>query len=258
MPGPTVTFGPLTTTTFALLIASGVIGATLTLTVRYHRQTGRSPLPALDSALVAVVVALVLGRAGHVGLNWDYFQAYPAEITQLRAGGLAWQVAYLGAWGTAWAMLRWRGGVQPARLLDALAWWVPGLALLAWWGCGAAHCAYGQEVITLADYPGWLAWEDRDLTGIIAPRFAVQPLGMAGAMLAMLLVWLAARRGWFPGQRVAWAGLLVAWSAFVLGFLRGDPAGQLAGLRLDQWLDAAVMIVCISVLFASRSSPTAT
>ena len=51
-----------------------------------------------------------------------------------------------------------------------------GRGLVLTHGAGA-NCAYGVEVLTLADYPAWLVTESPDVYGTIAPRLNLPMLG---------------------------------------------------------------------------------
>jgi prolipoprotein diacylglyceryltransferase len=243
MPPPITTVATLTAQTASWLMAVAIVMSMGTVTVRYR---ARQVVPAgrvMDVGLAALVGALLLARAVHVMLHWSYFSIHPAEIGQFRAGGLDWHGAVIGGWLGLWSMARYRALKLPL-LLDAVALVVPLLAFAAWWGCGANHCAYGSEVQTLADYPGWLVWEERDLTNSIAPRYAVQPLGMLAAACIGLGVVIAYRRGWgiaTPGRRLGAVLVALGLSGFALGFLRGDYAVMVGGLRADQWLDLGVV-----------------
>jgi phosphatidylglycerol:prolipoprotein diacylglycerol transferase len=196
-----------------------------------------------DVALAALVAGLVLGRLAHVALNVVYFRDHPGEILQFQSGGLNWHGALLGALLASWLAARLRR-VPFEALLGAAALALPLIAFAGWWGCGAAHCAYGAEVENLSHYPGVVAWEEQDIFNLTAPRFAVQPLGMmlAAALLglAALLTW----RGWLaPRRRFGVILVMLAAGMFGLGFLRGDYALDFGGLRADQWLDLALILL---------------
>lgn len=228
-----IILGPWTFTTYSLALTLGILLAGALL-------VAPAPRPALgrriDAALLALVLGLIGARLLHVVLHWDYFFNRLDETLRIEAGGLDGRGAILGAvLGLAWGA-RWSGlALRP--LLDRAALALPLLALVGWWACGAAACAYGYEVATRADYPAWLTWEARDIYGLIAPRFAVQPLGMglAGALLGLLL--LLTGMGWLRGRRFWLALLLYALGSFALGFLRADDVLFFAGLRAEQALD---------------------
>lgn len=234
----------------ALGLAAGMGIALYRLRHRYF------PGPALDVMLAGLVAGIVAARGVHVALNWPYFQQHSEEITRFRAGGLDWHGAAAGALLAMWFAARLRR-VDFAALLAALTPALALLTLMAWWGCGANHCAYGQEVERLSDYPSPLVWEERDVYNLLAPRYRTQPMGMvlgAGLLAAALTV---SRRKWLetPPDGPFWlilAGLCLG--MFALGFLRGDYALYAGGLRADQWLDLGLLAACCARLLARRSA----
>ncbi|MFW5690965.1 MAG: prolipoprotein diacylglyceryl transferase family protein [Chloroflexota bacterium] len=226
--------------TYGGLVGAAVLLALAGAWVNTRARFVIAPGRLVDVLLLALLAGLIGARAVHVGLHWAYFQDHPAEILRLQAGGLAWHGAVAGALAGLWAGWRWwltrtPGAIYP--LLGAAAVALPLIGFAGWWGCWHVHCAYGAEVATLADHPGWLVWEARDLTGDIVPRYAVQPVGMAASAVILAGVLLAGRRGWSARRRLGLALLLTAGSLFALGFLRGDPVAAWLGLRADQWLD---------------------
>lgn len=242
MPQPFQTILGQNVSTYTLLLWLG-IALCLGMTVLGYRWRHVAPMSKIvDACLVGLFGGLVLARGFHVLLNWSYFRLHVPEITQISAGGLNWHGAVLGALVGIYVMASWRKLKFPV-LLDALAWSLPIMALFAWWGCGAAHCSYGAEVGNLSNYPGWLVWEERDIYNIIAPRYAIQPLGMAFSILLMLGVLMLSRRNRAKGVRF-WVMLaLLAFGMFISGFLRGDYAPFLLGLRADQWLDVGLLVL---------------
>lgn len=255
MPDPFVTLGRFTLPTYTMLLALGVLASTGALALAYRWRYGRAVGPLVDACLGGLVLGVLLARAGHVLLHRYYFEIHPDEIMQLSAGGLDWHGALAGGLLGFALVGRWRG-LDPRLLFDWLALVIPVLGLLAWWGCGAAHCAYGAEVGTLADYPGWLVWEAADVYNIRAPRYATQPLGMALSAALLLFVLLLVWRGWLRRRRLGLAVLILALGMFALGSLRGDYNPSAGPLRADQALDLLVAVGGLALLvFAPR--PTA-
>lgn len=234
--------------TYTLLVVCGLLVSLLWVVraLRHESFPGR----VVDVWLAGIAGGLVLARAGHVVLHWDYFRDHQPEITQITAGGLDWHGAFFGAlFGV--LVAGWLRGFDLSRLLGASA---PVLAIMAfagWWGCGTTHCAYGAEVDTLANYPGWLVWERHDIFNIIAPRYRTQQLGMAWALILLLLWWWMARRDVFAVQQDRRLWLLLALlgaGMFGIGFLRGDDVIMWAGMRGDYWFDIATTGAAVALL----------
>jgi phosphatidylglycerol:prolipoprotein diacylglycerol transferase len=247
VPSYFIDIGPIHTSFYTFIVIAAIIAGSAFVAV-VMRQSA-APAQIVDVLLAGLAAGLLLGRFIHVLLNWVYFSVQREEIWHIDAGGLDWHGAFIGAMAAILVMARMRN-LPRGRLLDALAIVLPLIALAAWWGCGAAHCAYGAEVDNLSHYPAWLVWEEADIYNIIAPRYATQLLGMiiSAAILAVMLVITALN--WLRGRRLWLALALVAIAMFVLGFTRGDYGLVVAGLRQDQWLDAAMTVCGIALLLA--------
>jgi len=235
MPTPytTIAFWTVQTYTLVLALAIGASAAFGAL------RTGRHVGALVDTVLGALLGGLALARLEHVLLNWNYFAYNVSEAFQLNAGGLDWHGAVIGGLIGGYIVARWRR-LDTRNLVDAMTLGLPLIGLAGWYGCWAAACAYGVEVDTLAHFPAWAVAETADIYGIAAPRYNTQVFGLwlAAALLviALILLW----RGWLRGARF-WLILgLFSAGMFVIGFFRGDYAGMVNGLRLDQWLDAVV------------------
>jgi prolipoprotein diacylglyceryltransferase len=198
----------------------------------------------IDTALAALVVGLIGARLEYVLLAWDYFAAHGDEIARFDLGGLGWHGALIGGWIGATLMARWRG-LARRDALRRLAWALPLIAFGAWIGCGAAGCAYGREVDTLAHYPAWLVWEARDVYGTFAPRISTARFGMIAALVTAGIGALTPTERRF-GVMLA----LFSTAMFVIGFVRADANPLIGGLRADQLLD--VGLVLVGVVYARK------
>ena len=250
MPGPFSTFAYNTLSTYVLLVGTGVV-LSIVFCVWALRDVAR-PGKVVDVGIAGLLFGLISARAVHVLLQWDYFALHRSEITQIDAGGLDWRGAVIGVV-IGVTLIGWLRGVPMNRLFDALAICLPLMGLLAWVGSGAAHAAYGAEVDNLANHPTWLVWEERDIFNTIAPRYATQRIGallMTGLIvLAILLHW----QQWLTGRRAGIMLALTAMSMFGIGFLRGDYAVIVGGLRQGQWLDLALTLAgCVVFLGVHR------
>ncbi len=239
--------GPLRVQTFTLALALAVIASIGYGLYRLPERRGAL----MDAALVALGLGLLGARAGHVLLNWDYFAYNSRQILALRAGGLDWHGGLLAGLLGLWIVARWRG-LALNRLLDLLAPALPLLALAGWWGCRAANCAFGAELNSLVDAPALLVAELPDVYGIPAPRYRTQFFGILLALLGLALLALLIYRGWLAGGRFWLLLALLSAGMFAIGFLRGDFAYDLAGLRVDQWLDLMVLLISLLLLIAGQ------
>lgn len=235
-----LSLGPLTIETFPVLFLLAV-GIGLGLLALAARRRGDTIAPWIDAGLGGLLGGVTGARLLHVALNWAYFTDHGGEILRLVAGGLSGPGAILGALLGLALTARWRKvPMRPA--LDALA---PALAaglLLGGLACGAAACAYGAEVWTLADYPAWAVIEAPDVYGSVAPRYDT-PLFTAalGALLLILALGLA-RADRLRGLRL-WLILgLAGIGLCVIGFYRGDRMPSLVPtLSAEQVLDLVLI-----------------
>ncbi len=264
---------------YTVLLAVGIVVSIgfLLWWMRGTYLTGRI----IDVCLSGGVLGVIAARAFHVALNWAYFSDNTAEITRLRAGGLDWHGAVIGALLGMWLMAKVRRmDFQP--LLLPLTVVLPFMGLMGWRGCYEAYCSYGAEVDNLSNYPSWLVWEARDIYNMIAPRYRTQQIGMGVSMtlLALVTLYFAVRiyahfrksdvplgdlltrpHNWAKtiSPTIFWL-ILALFSAgmFGIGELRGDFAEIMLGLRADQWLDVAFIVFALLMLvinWLTRSSP---
>lgn len=237
--------GPLRLQTFSLALALAVLVSIAWGFYRLPQQRAAW----VDVVLAALFLGLLGARAGHVLLNWNYFAYNTGQILAIREGGLNWHGGLLGGLLGLLIVARWRK-LSISRLLDLLTPALPLLALAGWWGCAAAHCAYGAELNSLVDGPALLVGELRDVYGIPAPRYRTQFFGLSLALLGLALAALLIYRGWLAGLRLWLLLALLSAGMFAIGFVRADFAYIIAGLRADQWLDLLVMLMSLLVLIA--------
>ena len=235
--------GPLRLQTFTLALALA-IAASLGLGLRQNPARRGA---VVDACLGALLLGLIGARAGHVLLNWEYFAYNAGEILHVQAGGLDWHGGLLGGLLGLWLVARWRG-LDAGQLLQTLSPALPLIALAGWWGCLAANCAYGREVDTLANYSPLLVAELPDVYGIPAPRYATQLFGLGLALVTSGLAGLLSWRGWLAAGRFWLLLALLSLGMFSIGFLRGDFAVMIVGLRADQWLDLEVLALSAGML----------
>ncbi|HEY3344465.1 MAG TPA: prolipoprotein diacylglyceryl transferase family protein [Anaerolineaceae bacterium] len=231
---------------YAFLIG---VGASFGLAcVAVQTAPARRSSALLDGGLISLAGALIGGRAGYVAQNWAHFQAFPAQIPQIWLGGFSGLGAMLGGMLgllVAAGILR----MSPGVLADGLAPMLPPLAVCAWLACWQAGTAYGAAA------PGaWWAIPTRDETGLVLPRFPLQPLAAAFTVGLFTLIELIRRRLTASGQL---AGLSLAGMAALLcaaSFLRADPSPVWRSLRWDAWGSAALAGICL-IGFAAASIP---
>ncbi len=240
--------GPFTFPTYTVLIDLGLAAALAWL--YFTAPAGRGGRR-LDAGLAATVGAFTGARLLYIIAHGDYYLPHLEEILSFWRGGLSWTGAVAGGLlGALWYCRRRQESL--AAVLDAAALPIALLGLLGWSGCLAAGCAYGFEV-TPGEWPAWLTTQQPDLFGLTLPRFPTQALGVVWSALALVVVWLAARRAarWPAGALGALALALVALGMFALSFTRGDPAALVGGTRVDV-LGSGLVLALAALAWAMR------
>lgn len=226
------------------LAGSVVLGLALTQVMvrRVPRFAGLTGW--VDGVLATLVGALLGGRAIFVAAEWAYFAERPSLIWRLGQGGYGYHGALLGGiiglW--LWTVVGKRPFAAYANLL------APAFALVnlgGWAGCWLHGCAYGRETrYTGQWWHDWLAGDLPDNFGLFALRYQTQLLGALAAMLALIVILYTIRRQ--RGGAAFWLALgSVTVAHLLVSLLRGDPMPQIAGWRLDTWINALLAVFCV-------------
>ncbi len=251
-PISTLHLGPLSIHIYALCILAGITVALWLSNRRWIERGGRSG-DIGDIAIWAVPFGIVGARLYHVITDPQlYFAAGrdPWKALAIWDGGLGiWGAVAVGALG-AWIGAR-RKGIRLAPLADAIA---PGLALAQ--GIGRLGNWFNQE---LFGGPTALPWAvhitaatDGSAPGFYHPTFLYELMWDVG--VAVVVIW--ADRRFRLGHGRAFA-LYVA--AYTLGrawieWLRVDPANQLLGVRVNDWVALVVFIAAVTYLIVTRTT----
>lgn len=245
-----ISIGPLAVNSYTFWIGLAVAAG---LGIAVWRARGPRAR-AFNGCLMVLAGALLLGRAGYVGLNLAYFAEHPGEILSERSPGFSEQAAIAGGL-IGWALARrLRQPVDPLGLLAGAALAGIGASI----GCAAQGCAYGREVFW-TDGLAWALradWPDATLTG--NPRLPAQAFlaaWMGLAWLAALALLRAPGRGRplqpEPAPVLVWIGLF-ALGDFAIQFCRADAAPVWLGWRAPQWADLALLGLAAVLLAASH------
>lgn len=71
------------------IVLAAAMATGLLIAMRAAKATGQNPDDYFDLGLIAIVVAVICARIYYVVFSWDYYRVHPAEILNLRRGGLA-------------------------------------------------------------------------------------------------------------------------------------------------------------------------
>ena len=245
--------GPVPLRGYALCVLAGILVALAVASRRYRRIGGRPGL-ILDVATLAVPAGLAGARLYSIATDWSQYFGHGQDWTgifRLWDGGLGIPGAIAGGAAGAWLACR-RAGVALAPVAGAAA---PGLAFgqaIGRWGNWFSQSLYGRPVsmplaVEIAPAHRVRGYEN---FATFQPAFLYES---AWDVLVGLAVIYAARRFLLTGDRsfAVYAGLYAA-GAFLVESLRIDAAPHLAGLRIGEWVLAAVFLAAAVYLYLTR------
>ena len=233
---------------YSIILLIGVIASIAWVLMRTPKE---KRLATLDTLLIALVSAVIIGRMVHVAVSWAYFSENMGVIWRIhQSGGINWHGAVIGAIITIISLGHWRN-IDTDQLLDSFAMPIAVMALSGWWACSVAHCAYGVEIERMADYPAWMTWDANNIYGLQAPRFAVQPIGMWLSRFLIVLIFVLHWREWAKNYRLWIALIFVSFISFGLGFMRGDASKMFYELHIEQWLDVGIISIAMIAILAT-------
>lgn len=222
---------------YGVLIALGVLGAVLLAWFREQRL-GLKKETTLDLALICVPVGILCARIYYVLFSWEYYAAHPAEILDIRGGGLAIYGGVIGGVLAGWIYSRVKK-VSFGTLTDLVA---PGLAFaqaVGRWGNFFNQEAYGAAVTNphLQFFPLSVYIEG---SGWHWATFFYESLWCA---LICIFLLIAERRGFFKrkGDTFLWYLFLYALERCLVEGLRTDSL-YIGPLRVSQLLSLTVLL----------------
>ncbi len=105
--GQGITIGNFTIAYYGMVIAFGMVMGYLMASWQAGR-TGQNRDIYLDLAMWDIIFAVIGARAYYVIFSWDYYRVHPAEIFNIRGGGLAIYGGVIGGVLTTWIFSRVR------------------------------------------------------------------------------------------------------------------------------------------------------
>ena len=238
---------------YGILIALGVLLAVL-LACRRERGLGLKEETALNIALIAVPAAILCARAYYVLFSWDYYAAHPADILNIRQGGMAIYGGVIGGVLAGYIYCR-ATHTSFAAGLDLAA---PSIALgqaIGRWGNFLNQEAYGRLVTNprLQFFPLAVQIEG---SGWHWATFFYESAWCA-LIVAFLLI--QERRGFFRrrGDVFGWYAFLYALERALVEGLRTDSL-YLGAIRVSQLLSLAMLLILMITLARRRADQPAT
>jgi prolipoprotein diacylglyceryl transferase len=251
----TLEIGPLTLNAYGLMIAVGVVVAVQIAGRRAAARDAGSVDDLSSIAVWAVPAGIVGARAYHVITDADRFAGRWLDAFKIWEGGLGiWGGVAVGVVVGLWrARVR---GLDPVVVLGCAAPAIPVAQAIGRWGNW-----FNQE---LFGGPTTLPWalEVSPETAVSAgylpgttfhPTFLYESL--ACLTIAGVLVMVDRRRRPDPGRLFAGYVALYTLARFLIEGLRIDEARSWAGLRLNQWVAAAVFLAAVGWLSFGASRP---
>lgn len=204
-----------------------------------------------DVVLIILSAAILGGRLGFVFFNWNYFQDRIGESWQFSQGGLSYHPAL---WSGLLALFIW-SRIKKVSFYDTAGMLAPAFVLFvafAWAACWFEGCAYGREGLL-----GPLTADLPDDLGVYAVRYQTQLSGFMLTLIVFGLILLISRR--MNSMVVFWLALgSVSFIHLLTSLLRGDPAYEFVGIRLDIWVDGLiVLITLVFLIYAAGHQKTA-
>ena len=251
----TLDIGPLTLNAYGLMIAIGVVVA-VQIAGRRAAARGAGNVDDLSSIAVWAVPAGIVGaRLYHVITDADRFAGRWLDAFRIWEGGLGiWGGVAVGVVVGLWrARVR---GLDPVVILGCAAPAIPVAQAIGRWGNW-----FNQE---LFGGPTTLPWAlevspETAVSAGYAPGTTFHPTflyeSLACLAIAGVLVMVDRRRRPDPGRLFAGYVALYTFVRFLIEGLRIDEARSWAGLRLNQWVAAAVFLAAVGWLSFGRPRP---
>ncbi len=250
---------------YGMVLAAAIVTGIL-LMMKIAGRTNQNQDNYFDLGMIAVLAAIICARIYYVAFSWDYYSAHPAEIWNLRGGGLAIYGGIAG--GTAAAAVFCR--VRKMNFRQAADTIAPALAwgqMIGRWGNFFNREAFGTYTDNLfamqlpvsdvraSEITGEM-WEHiREIDGIryvqVHPTFLYESLWNLGVFLVLMILTFRNRSSRPHGTAALWYFLLYGTGRFWIEGLRTDQL-LLAGtaIPVSQLLSAvlaASAAVCLAI-----------
>lgn len=250
-PWNSISIGPLDLRFYGLAIALGVI-AGVWLLGRQLEQHGLGDADDASSiAIWGVIAGLIGARLYHVVTDWSRFSDDLGSIPAVWEGGLGIPGGLIagiavGAWQSK------RRGVRPTVAMTFAA---PSLALaqaIGRWGNWFNQELFGKPT----ELPWALEIDAEHLPSGYAPGTTFHPTFLYESLwnVALTVVLLRVQRQFRlgPGRLLAVYSIGYGIGRFWIEGLRIDPASEVGGMRWNQWMAIAAVVVGVVALWISR------
>ena len=243
--------GPVPLRAYALAIITGVVLAVVIGERRWVARGGTRGV-VTDIATIAVPFGIVGARVYHVVTSPQAYLEDPVSALYVWQGGLGIPGGIAGGFLAGWVVAK-RRGIARGAFADAIA---PGVAVAQ--AVGRLGNWFNHELFGRPTTLPWGLEIDPDNPDAVPGAEAYHPtflyellwnLGVAG-----IVVW--ADRRWRLGGGRAFALYLALYAVgrFWIEGLRIDDANSFAGLRLNEWVMAVVLLGSVTFLWLRRGA----
>ena len=257
IPSPTfnsIELGPLSLNMYGLMIALGVVAAVWMFGRRLEQRQIGTADDASAIAVWAVLAGVIGARLYHVVTDYDLFRNDWGKIPAIWEGGLGIPGGLL--LGIPVGLYVTHKRVIPmAAAATCAAPAIPLAQSIGRWGNYFNQELYGRAT----DLPWALEIDSAHLVDGYAvgttfhPTFLYESLWSLG--LVFLLLWIDRRFRPAPGQLMVMYIMGYGAGRFWVEGLRIDPADEIAGLRLNQWVALSAVVGGAIVLAFMRRHP---
>ncbi len=248
----TIELGPLTIHAYGLVIALGVVAAIWLLGRRLEARGAGTRDDAAAIGMWGVLGGVIGARLYHVATSWDSFSDDPMRIFAIWKGGLGIPggIALGVAVGVYAARRR---GLDVPTAITCAAPAIPLAQAIGRWGNW-----FNQE---LFGGPTTLPWalevsDDTAMKAGYPPGTTFHPTFLYESLwnlaLCGLLLWIDRRFRLRPGNLMAVYLIGYGVGRFWIEGMRIDPASEVGGLRWNQWVALAMIVIGAVVLVVRR------
>ena len=257
IPSPTfnsIELGPLSLKMYGLMIALGVVAAVWMFGRRLEQRQIGTADDASAIAVWAVLAGVIGARLYHVVTDYDLFRNDWGKIPAIWEGGLGIPGGLLLGIPVGLYVTHKRG-IPMAAAATCAAPAIPLAQSIGRWGNYFNQELYGRAT----DLPWALEIDSAHLVDGYAvgttfhPTFLYESLWSLG--LVFLLLWIDRRFRPAPGQLMVMYIMGYGAGRFWVEGLRIDPADEIAGLRLNQWVALSAVVGGAIVLAFMRRHP---
>ncbi len=250
-PGSEIGIGPLQLRAYGLMIALGVLAAVWLFGRRLEEKRAGTRDDATAIAIWAVVAGVIGSRLYHVVTDWDRFSNDLGAIPKIWEGGLGIPGGLLFGIPVGMYMAR-RRGIDVAVTATCAAPAIPLAQAIGRWGNWFNQELFGRPT----DLPWGLEVDPEHFPSGYEPGTTFHPTFLYESLwnlgLVFVLIWIDRRFRLAPGRLMG---------VYVLGYgigrlwveaLRIDPANEIAGLRVNQWMSIVAIVGAAVYLIATH------